>query len=265
MLKHESFNIKFNILPVLDGFGEAAYIRRHWVRLLGAGPKKGVFIMKILVVPDLHLKWQKFQEIENLLPNYDNVIFLGDYFDDWGCEKNVGLYNKMCEEMDKFAARHPDAYWCWGNHDILYLNPYAGWCSGHSPYAEHDVHIWIKEFADKVNIKYVHNIEGTLFSHAGIDKDIFDENATVDEMVNDINGWSPRAMYWREWTPVWARPGYSSYIETWQVVGHTPYEDIVRVQNTWIYDIFSYPGVNHFFAYYDTEKHELIKIERDKE
>lgn len=219
--------------------------------------------MKILVVPDLHLKWQKFQEIEKLLPNYDNVVFLGDYFDDHECKNDMEPYAKMCEEMDKFASRHPDAYWCWGNHDILYLNPLAGWCSGHSKLAEQTLHPWIKDFASRVNIQYVHNIEGTLFSHAGIDRGIFDSEATVDDMVADINGWSATDMYWREWTPVWARPWTTYYIDAWQVVGHTPYSKIERVRNTWIYDIFSYPEEEHFFAYYDTEKHELIKIEKE--
>ena len=49
--------------------------------------------MKILVIPDVHLKPWIFDKAEELMNKYhlDNVVFIGDLVDDWNQDCNIFL------------------------------------------------------------------------------------------------------------------------------------------------------------------------------
>ena len=66
--------------------------------------------MKILVIPDVHLKPFIFDMAEEILgrEKVDNCVVLGDLVDDWGQQLNVDLYSKTLDRAIRFAKDHPD-------------------------------------------------------------------------------------------------------------------------------------------------------------
>lgn len=61
--------------------------------------------MKILVVPDIHLKTKqmlpKVAEIVNT-QSIDKIVFIGDYFDDWHQTNNAALYRESIDDLKDF-------------------------------------------------------------------------------------------------------------------------------------------------------------------
>lgn len=78
--------------------------------------------MKVLVIPDVHLKPYMFQHAAALMHQKiaDRVVCLMDLADDWGKEYDVSLYEETYDEAIKFAIKFPDTAWCFGNHDLSY-------------------------------------------------------------------------------------------------------------------------------------------------
>lgn len=85
--------------------------------------------MKVLFVGDVHNHYYMFDDVERLDKeyNFDRIIFLGDYVDDWNTtnKESIETLNKV------FALKNsnPDKYtFCIGNHELSYMG-YP--CSGH--------------------------------------------------------------------------------------------------------------------------------------
>lgn len=72
--------------------------------------------LKTLVIPDLHLRHETAEKVIAALKP-EQVIFLGDYFDDYG--DTVAL-NEAAAEWLKHSVRQPHRYHLWGNHDLHY-------------------------------------------------------------------------------------------------------------------------------------------------
>ena len=79
--------------------------------------------MKVLVIPDVHLKPEIFDWAMNIMENSDceRAVCVGDICDDWGCERNVELYKETLQKAVEFARKYPDTLWCYGNHDLAYI------------------------------------------------------------------------------------------------------------------------------------------------
>ena len=79
--------------------------------------------MKILVIPDVHLKPELFDLASARLKEgaAQKAVCLMDIPDDWGQESNISLYEKTLDRAVSFSKEHPDTLWCWGNHDTSYL------------------------------------------------------------------------------------------------------------------------------------------------
>ena len=75
--------------------------------------------MKVLVIPDVHLKDWMFDSAEKKLSkdNIDAVVCLMDLADDWDRESDVEAYRKTYDRAILFAKEHPQSLWCYGNHD----------------------------------------------------------------------------------------------------------------------------------------------------
>lgn len=54
-----------------------------------------------------------------------------DVPDDWDMELNIDRYKETFDRVISFAKDHPDALWCYGNHDVSYL--WGRLESGYSP------------------------------------------------------------------------------------------------------------------------------------
>ena len=209
--------------------------------------------MKILVIPDIHLKTKildKAREIMHTVSDIDNIVCLGDIFDDFGQQDNSELYKKTFDAVIDFDLEFPNTLWCYGNHDISYV--WKLFQSGYSYIAEADVKQYIQEFQNqfKDRYKYVHKIDDVVFSHGGISYDFVasvvkyakDMN-NPDIVVDRINSLSKREL-WETLSPLWFRPQDNKnkiYYprKLLQVVGHTPVKKVYRSNGILSCDVFS--------------------------
>ena len=83
--------------------------------------------MKVLVIPDVHLKPQMFRQAAAIMNTRvaDRAVCLMDIPDDWDREYDIALYEETYDEAIRFAARFPDTAWCYGNHDLSYFWNFA--------------------------------------------------------------------------------------------------------------------------------------------
>lgn len=210
--------------------------------------------MKILVIPDVHLKPWMFDRADEILKHdktIDNVVCLGDIPDDWGQKDNIALYCETFGTAEAFFSRHPKSILIKGNHEMSYL--WDKWQSGKTELLPQQVYENVRHLYDAVSDSenggpfLAYRIDRTVFSHAGITvsyikylkehypDDIPDENDT-DNVLSFINSLH-RDDLWMDQSPLWTRPqGYILiYEQMWktddiciQVVGHTPMGHITQ-------------------------------------
>lgn len=209
--------------------------------------------MKVLVIPDIHLKPWLFDRAEDILKNGNaqRAVCLMDVPDDWNMEFHVERYRETYDRAIAFAKTYPDTLWCYGNHDVSY--PWGRLESGYSPYAERTVIDKQRELEDSLRdpsqMTFLHRIDNVLFMHGGLTTDFvrwLDEellDADMDEVIAAVNN-APRSWLWDNESPLWMRPQYEErdifrndvYK---QVVGHTPVESIYEKDGIISTDVFS--------------------------
>lgn len=205
--------------------------------------------MKILVIPDCHLKPWMFDEAIEIKEsnNVDRMVFLGDLVDDWDKEFDIELYKETLETLIKLMERYPDTMICLGNHDYGYLHHLPH--SGYSLYVNSLVVEKYKEIMSLGNVKIIHRVDNLIFSHAGLCERFLNKeyelfgNETIDEIIELIEKLPPSEL-WNNLSPLWVRPQYGNQImyeedKYIQVVGHTPTEDIYIKDNLISCDVFS--------------------------
>lgn len=210
--------------------------------------------MKILVIPDVHLKPWIFDRAHELLEKdiADNAVFLGDIPDDFYKQENVKLYKETFDAAIRFSKNHPHAYWCYGNHDVCYLWHFME--SGYSEVAETVVTKKLNELyvtVDQSHLGYIHVIDNVIFCHGGltdsfvksnVSSKIYNKPSEVAHKINTIE--HPARIMWQDYSPIWYRPQYfSSKLykprKLLQVVGHTPVSKITKENNVLSCDTFS--------------------------
>lgn len=79
--------------------------------------------MRVLVIPDIHLKTWIFDRAEKILKDgkADRAVCLMDIPDDWNMEFQIERYKETFVRTIAFAVDYPDTLWCYGNHDVGYL------------------------------------------------------------------------------------------------------------------------------------------------
>lgn len=209
--------------------------------------------MKVLVIPDIHLKTWIFDRAKEILQagKADRAVCLMDMPDDWHMEFQIKRYEKIFDRAIAFVADYPDTLWCYGNHDISYL--WGKLESGYSPYAERTVISKFKEFENSLRkparINIMQRIDNVLFSHGGLtaefikwlDEDLMD--ADIDDVLTAVNNASQDEL-WNDESPLWLRPQDKTR-KTFradiykQVVGHTPVEKIFEKDGIISTDVFS--------------------------
>ena len=242
--------------------------------------------MKILTIPDIHLKPRMFDRAAAILESgqAERAVVLGDLVDDWNQGGNIKLYERTLNRAVEFAKQFPDTLWCYGNHDLSYI--WRMQQSGYSYTAQYTCESGLRSLYAAICRSSDHNppmgviqrVDNVWFSHAGVTEEYAlrvtgnnkhndgtmwatDEN-TVFNFTNDDNVHN----LWAEDSPVWARPQ-----DTWkntemyksdkimQVVGHTPMKKITFVDNLLSTDVFSTyqdgtPIGERRFAIVDTKK-----------
>lgn len=209
--------------------------------------------MKILVIPDVHLKPWMFDRASEILNSgaAKKAVCLMDIPDDWGQEYNLGLYEETFDAAIRFQKEFPETLWCYGNHDLSYewLQYESGFSSVAIPVVQKKLSELRRELPDRSQMAYIHRIDDVLFLHGGLthafvkyyanDVD-YDDTDAVIEKINLLgrNEMSDDA------SPLWFRPQFYNekmYKEEdlLQVVGHTPIMQIDRLGNMLSCDLFS--------------------------
>ena len=209
--------------------------------------------MKVLVIPDVHLKPQMFKQAAALLRAgaAERAVCLMDIPDDWDKQFDIALYEETYDEAICFAKKFPETAWCYGNHDLSYF-----WhCleSGYSSLADYTVQRKLLDLRAAVPennpIRYIQRIDNVLFSHGGV-LNFFVEGYVpkskyhdVDAVLEIINGLGRNEM-WNDASPIWLRPqGRKMRLykprKLLQVVGHTPMDRITKEGNLISTDVFS--------------------------
>lgn len=209
--------------------------------------------MKILVIPDVHLKPWMFDKASELMNNgaADRAVCLMDIPDDWLQGFNIDLYIETYDRAIAFHKAHPDSLWCYGNHDMSYIWHLQE--TGFSLFALETVNMKFRELEATVNdaekMAFIHRIDNVIFLHGGLNDSFVNKYASdadyddVDAVIKKINSLGARQM-WDDASPIWYRPQleherlYKSD-SLLQVVGHTPEERITRDGNVISCDVFS--------------------------
>ena len=209
--------------------------------------------MKVLVIPDVHLKTWIFDKAENVLKSCkaDRAVCLMDMPDDWDMEFQIDRYRAIYDRAIAFAKEYPDTLWCYGNHDLSY--PWGWLESGYSPYAERTVMEKLEELENSLKnssqINIMHRIGQVLFSHAGLSTEFVKSlnrkllDADIDEVLRSVNTASQDKL-WNDESPLWLRAldvrRKAFRGEKYkQVVGHTPVEKIMEQGGMIFTDVFS--------------------------
>ena len=209
--------------------------------------------MKILVIPDVHLKPWMFDRAARIMSEgaAEKAVCLMDIPDDWGKEYQLDLYEETFDAAISFQKKYPDTLWCYGNHDLSY--EWWQYESGFSSVAIPVVNKKLSELRnvlpDREQMKYIHRIDNVLFLHGGITHAFVKYYAgdidydDVDAVIERVNILGLREM-WDDASPIWFRPQF--YLEKMykeqkllQVVGHTPVQHIDRLGNVLSCDLFS--------------------------
>lgn len=218
--------------------------------------------MKVLVIPDIHLKLFMFIPAEKIMESgkADMAIFLGDLPDDFGCAGNTMLYKETFDRCIKFKEKFPNTKYCYGNHEMAYW--LARPCTGTDMYNLGFVANLIRSLKRVYgeDAQVVHRIDNCLFSHAGITNNwickYFSrelENGISDnDLLERINYLDDKdCRLWEDSSPIWARPQHQDGVSKhdrlylWkpeqylQVVGHTPLIHPEQEQNLLSCDAFS--------------------------
>lgn len=209
--------------------------------------------MKVLVIPDVHLKPFMFKQAAELMEwgIAKRAVCLMDIPDDWDKQFDISLYEETYDAAICFAKKYPNTAWCYGNHDLSYIWHKAE--TGYSTMASYTVQkklLDLKETLPENNpIQYVHRIDNVLFSHAGVARafvDLYvpkkkhDDMDAVIDYINDLG----KMEIWNDGSPIWLRPQYNDVKmyrsqQFLQVVGHTPMETITKKKNLISCDVFS--------------------------
>ena len=212
--------------------------------------------MKILVIPDVHLKPWMFKRASELMEENiaEKAVCLMDIADDWKQQYNLDLYIQSYDAAISFAKKYPDTLWCYGNHDVCY--PWNQRESGYSKIAPRTVCEKLRELEkalpDASQLAFIHRIDDVLFLHGGL-SDLFvseyiktEYYHDVDKVIETINNYDWQQL-WHYDSPIWYRPQWSSGKmykpgKLLQVVGHTPVKRIYREENVISCDVFSTDG-----------------------
>ena len=185
--------------------------------------------MKVLAIGDVHCKIWIIKRVREIISEYDKVIFVGDYADNWNAEA-IDSANTWIELNHLEFDFQEKVVLVRGNHDYIYTEKTPTLQSGFNRGTQTiinnnpDLKEWVK------SLPIVVEIDGVTYSHAGVDER-WDGKLTVDSL-------------WGEVSPIWVRPGPDTkYKKIPQVFGHTPQLTCTELEpNIWAIDTFSqYP------------------------
>ena len=122
--------------------------------------------LRTLVIPDIHNDVLRAEAaIAALAGRYDRIVFLGDYFDDFGDSPER---IRLVAQWLKYSVEQPERTHLVGNHDLAYLAPSVfTCCSGFTPEKLVAVAPVLRSIPrDRFHAAV--EVDGWLLSHAGV-------------------------------------------------------------------------------------------------
>lgn len=170
--------------------------------------------MKVLVIPDCHLKPWMFAQANTIMKKgiADKAVCLMDLADDFGVHDDA-QYLETYETAIAFAKEHPDTLWCYGNHDLSYIwgKPETGYHPEKRGLVCQEIKKLTNTLPKKSQLAYIHKIDKTLFMHGGL-ANLFvqlrvapQNRKNVLAAVKAINQMSCETM-WATDSPIWYPP-----------------------------------------------------------
>ena len=208
--------------------------------------------MRVLIIPDIHLKPWMFRRASELLQQEaaDRAVCLMDIADSHRGTPTSELYEQTYDAAIRFAGEFPDTLWCCGNHDASYL-----WNQPHNCFkrsvtltVQKKLQLLCEALPDENNLAILHRIDDVIFCHGGLsasfvrqyvsEKDYYDVDLVL-ERINRMN----EGILWQTNSPLWFRPQYGMEDlygtgKLLQVVGHTPVDKVKKVGSLLSCDIF---------------------------
>lgn len=183
--------------------------------------------MKTLAVGDIHTKLWVIDKVEKLVDNYDAIVFVGDYADDFWKEApdTIATWRRLYFLQDKYPDKVKLVL---GNHDYIYVNHTPSLQTGYNTITQLAINAPANKYLKNwlLSLPIVLDHDGVTYSHAGIARG-WNEKFGVDDL-------------WMDFSPIWVRPDYGKYAEIPQVFGHTPSQTCWEVApNIWCIDTFS--------------------------
>lgn len=127
--------------------------------------------VKTLIIPDLHLKWEKADTIIKHVAA-DNIVFLGDFFDDFGDDYRDNLI--MAEWLAASLAQRNRIH-LMGNHDANYAFGHRSYkCSGYDVDKDYAINGVLKE-PDWRKLPLYTWVGSWLCTHAGLHTHFYDK------------------------------------------------------------------------------------------
>ena len=219
--------------------------------------------MKTLIIPDIHTKHLIAQAIIDS-ESPDELILLGDYFDDWGDtpEQNMSTAIWLKSMLDR-----PNTTCLMGNHDQSYLTPNS-YCSGYT-HAKYFTIRSILGSADIKKLKLTAMAQGYLCTHAGWDSRLdsrlgidYPEDCALEDLFDGTphpllgisrrrGGFDPvGGLTWADWDELETGP------EDKQICGHTEASSVRNRGDVWCIDT----RLKHYAVIIDG-KLEIRKVE----
>lgn len=214
--------------------------------------------MKILVIPDIHLKYWMFGRAAEIMRTHaaDKAVCLMDIPDNWNAEYDRQLYVDTLDAAIEFQREFPETLWCYGNHDVSYLwnrmeSGYSRMCAGtvREKLGELSLHI------PEGQLAFIHRIDDVLFLHGGLNMYFVskyftgEESEDTEKVISRIDSFGVDEMWdgpsMTEFSPIWHRPHDYPDDKMYkadtllQIVGHTPVRGFTRRQNVITCDVFS--------------------------
>ena len=208
--------------------------------------------MRVLIIPDVHLKPWMFRRASEMLENEaaDRAVCLMDLADShWGTPTRE-LYEQTYDAAVRFAKEFPDTLWCYGNHDASYLweQPHYDYNESVSGTVKEKIRLLRSSLPDEQQLAVVHRIDDVVFCHGGLSASFVrhnvpgDDCCDVDRVLARINRLDQEEL-WTSDSPLWFRPQYEEEClygagKLLQVFGHTPVPEVKRAGSLISCDIF---------------------------
>lgn len=210
--------------------------------------------MKTIVISDLHnrVDWVEKALDSDIIKPYDNVIFLGDYFDDFHATKKDTERTAL---WLKESLKHTNREHLIGTHDLFYMFPKNEFLmvSGNSK-SKANVISKILSSEDWKKLKMYTVEQDFLLSHAGVHSfllESFMKDGIVPETLQEIVGTiikpaTDNALVWasKGSSDAWIQPGWARH-------GNQIYGGIIWLD--WIDEFEPIPNINQIVGH--TEIH----------